>query len=82
MDIILEKHSITSEQGKALLLRKLLYEGGVRFMVQDGVMGAVYLCLDRPQVPPGSEIEELRDLDDVYLAEKDGELFVVKRKTL
>lgn len=72
MDSICEKHSITSPQGRNLLLKKLLYEEGYRF-------GEVYLCIDfPPPKQPFVEIEELKDLDNVCLAEKDGELFVVK----
>jgi hypothetical protein len=42
-------------------------------------LGEVYLCIDfPPPKQPFAEIEELKDLDNVCLAEKDGELFVVK----
>lgn len=79
MDSICEKHSITSERGRALLLRKLLYDEGVRFIVKYELLGEVCLCIDfPPPKQPFVEIEELKDLDNVCLAEKDGELFVVK----
>lgn len=78
MDSICEKHSITSPQGRALLIRKLLYDEGVRFIVK-GMIGETILYMERPpSVPIYYEMEELRNLDNVYLAEKDGELFVVK----
>lgn len=81
MDSIYEKHSITSEQGRALLLGKLLYDEGVRFIVK-GIMGEICLYMERPpSVPIYCETEELRNLDNVCLAEKDGELFVIRRKT-
>lgn len=80
MDSICEKHSITSPQGRALLIRKLLYDEGVRFIVK-GMIGETILYMERhPSVPIYFKMEELRDLDNVYLAEKDGELFVVKGK--
>lgn len=80
MDSICEKHSITSSQGRALLLGKLLYDEGVRFIVK-GIMGEICLYMERPpSVPIYCETEELRNLDNVYLAEKDGELFVVRGK--
>lgn len=78
MDSICEKHSITSPQGRALLIRKLLYDEGVRFIVK-GMIGETILYMERPpSVPIYYETEELRNLDNVCLAEKDGELFVVK----
>lgn len=79
MDSICEKHSITSSQGRNLLLKKLLYEEGYRFIVKYELLGEVCLCINFPPPrQPFVEIEELRDLDDICLAEKDGELFVVK----
>lgn len=79
MDSIFEKHSITSPQGRNLLLKKLLYEEGYRFIVKYELLGEVYLCIDFPPLrQPFVEIEELKDLDNVCLAEKGGELFVVK----
>ena len=81
MDSIYEKHSITSPQGRNLLLKKLLYEEGYRFIVKYELLGEVCLCIDFPPPrQPFVEIEELRDLDNICLAEKDGELFVVKGK--
>lgn len=80
MDSICEKHSITSPQGRALLIRKLLYDEGVRFIVK-GMMGETILYIERPpSVPIYFKMEELRNLDNVCLAEKDGELFVVKKE--
>ena len=79
MDSICEKHSITSPQGRNLLLKKLLYEEGYRFIVKYELLGEVCLCIDFPPLrQPFVEIEELKDLDNVCLVEKDGELFVVK----
>lgn len=48
MDSICEKHSITSPQGRNLLLKKLLYEEGYRFIVKYELLGEVYLCIDFP----------------------------------
>lgn len=81
MDNIFEKYSITSEKGRALLLRRLLYDCGVRFMLK--VTGETHLCMEKPPSTSNyyDEVEELRDLDNVCLAEKDGELFVIRRKT-
>lgn len=80
MDSICEKHSITSPQGRNLLIRKLLYDEGVRFIVK-GMIGEAILYMERPPfVPIYYETEELRNLDNVCLAEKDGELFVVKEE--
>lgn len=42
MDSICEKHSITSPQGRNLLLKKLLYEEGYRFIVKYELLGEVY----------------------------------------
>lgn len=79
MDSICEKHSITSQEGRGLLLAKLLYDEGVRYIVKNEIGGEICLCIDfPPPKQPFVEIEELKDLDNVCLAEKDGELFVVK----
>lgn len=79
MDSICEKHSITSSQGRNLLLKKLLYEEGYRFIVKYELLGEVCLCIDFPPPrQPFVTIEELRALDNVCIVEKDGKLFVVK----
>jgi len=47
--------------------------------VKYELLGEVCLCIDFPPLrQPFVEIEELKDLDNVCLAEKGGELFVVK----
>ncbi len=79
MDSICEKHSITSQEGRGLLLAKLLYDEGVRYIVKNEIGGEICLFMEHPSLEyPFVLLEELRNLDNVYLAEKGGELFVVK----